>query len=42
MVAEILKKWGTPALRKYVSDHNKIIRSYIGKEIKEARVQYRT
>ena len=40
MVAESLKKWNTPALRKYVSDHNKVIRFHIGKEIKEARVEY--
>ena len=40
MVAESLKKWNTPALRKYVSDHNKVIRFHIGKEIKEARVAY--
>ncbi len=40
MVAEFLKKWNTPALRKYVSDHNKVIRFHIGKEIKEARVEY--
>ena len=40
MVAEFIKKWNTPALRKYVLDHNKIIRFHIGKEIKEARVAY--
>ena len=40
MVAEFIKKWNTPALRKYVSDHNKVIRFHIGKEIKEARVAY--
>ena len=40
MVAEFIKKWNTPALRKYVSDHNKVIRFHIGKEIRESRVAY--
>lgn len=40
MVRQILIKWPLAALKKYVRDHNKVVRVNISKEIKEARVQY--
>lgn len=40
MVKQILIKWPLAALKKYIKDHNKVVRENISKEIKEARVQY--
>jgi hypothetical protein len=40
MVRDILKKLKPAELRKYISAHNKVIRQYIGVEIKQARVAY--
>jgi len=40
MVRDILKKMKPAQLRKYIAMHNKVVRQYIGVEIKQARAAY--
>ena len=40
MVRDILKKMKPSELRKYIAMHNKVVRQYVGVEIKQARVAY--
>ena len=40
MVRDILKKLKPAQLRKYIAMHNKVVRQYIGVEIKQARANY--
>ena len=40
MVRDILKKLKPAELRKYIAAHNKVVRQYIGVEIKQARAAY--
>lgn len=40
MVRDILKKMKPAQLRKYIAAHNKVVRQYIGVEIKQARAAY--